>query len=82
MMINILRWRELLATLEKQWIVDRDGNRTGVILSIEAYEAMLDDLEMQDDVRAYDEARPEGGPKIPWEQVKQEIEREKGWTTE
>ena len=81
-MINILRWRELLATLEKQWIVDRDGNRTGVILSIEAYEAMLDDLEMQDDVRAYDEAKAEGGPTIPWEQVKQEIEREKGWTTE
>jgi len=71
-----------MATLEKQWIVDRDGNRTGVILGIEAYEAMLDDLEMQDDVRAYDEARAEGGPKIPWEQVKQEIEREKGWTTE
>ena len=68
-----------MATIEKQWIVDREGKRTGVILSLEEYEAMIDELEMQDDVRAYDEAKAEGGPTIPWEDAKREIEREKGW---
>jgi len=69
-----------LATLEEPWIVDRNGNRTGIILSLEEYEAMLDDLEMADDVRAYDEAKAEGGPTIPWEEVQRQIELEKGWS--
>jgi PHD/YefM family antitoxin component YafN of YafNO toxin-antitoxin module len=30
--------------VKEQYIIDRDGNKTGIILSIEQYEQMLEDL--------------------------------------
>jgi PHD/YefM family antitoxin component YafN of YafNO toxin-antitoxin module len=30
--------------VEKQYIIDREGNKTAIILSIEQYEQMLEDL--------------------------------------
>ncbi len=31
-------------SVREQYIIDREGNKTGVILSIEQYEQMLEDL--------------------------------------
>jgi PHD/YefM family antitoxin component YafN of YafNO toxin-antitoxin module len=31
-------------SVKEQYIIDREGNKTGVILSIEQYEQMLEDL--------------------------------------
>ncbi len=43
--------------LAPRYIVDQDGNRTAVILDIETYEHLLEEIEDAADVRAYDEAK-------------------------
>lgn len=43
--------------LAPRYIVDQDGNRTAVILDIETYEQLLEEIEDVADVRAYDAAK-------------------------
>ena len=43
--------------MEARYIVDENGKRTGVILSVEEYERLIEELEELEDVRAFDEAR-------------------------
>jgi len=68
--------------LAVQYVTDEDGNRVSVVLSVADFEQLLDDLEEVYDARAYHAAKAEGGEAIPWEIVKAEIERERGWPTE
>jgi hypothetical protein len=60
----------------RQYLVDEKGRRTGIVLSIKEYEALLEAVEDLEDIRAADEARAEGGEPIPWEQVKAELRAE------
>ena len=57
---------------QRQYLVDENGKRTGVVLSMREYKALLEAAEDLADLRAADEARAEGGA-IPWEQVKAEL---------
>lgn len=64
--------------------MNEDGERVGVILGIEEYERMVEELEEFEDIlatQAYDEAKAEierGEDKlIPWEQAKKEIGEER-----
>ena len=54
-------------------MVDRDGNRIGVVLDIEAYEKILEDLEELESIRAYDAAKSADDEAIPFEQAIDEI---------
>jgi len=65
--------------IKERFVVDEDGKRVSVILDIEDYERLLEELEMLDDIRAYDEAKAEGGTGRPFEEVMREIEQERGW---
>jgi len=51
-----------------QYIIDTEGHRTAVILPIEDYEEMMEDLEMG---RAAREAKSE--PRRPFEEVVKEL---------
>ncbi len=62
---------------KERYIVDKDGNHVGVILDIEDYRQLLEDLEELEDIRAYDEAKASGDEAIPLEQAIEEIERER-----
>jgi PHD/YefM family antitoxin component YafN of YafNO toxin-antitoxin module len=63
--------------MEARYIVDENGKRTGVILSVEEYERMIEALEDLEDVRLYDEAKAalqRGESEIvPLEQAMREI---------
>jgi PHD/YefM family antitoxin component YafN of YafNO toxin-antitoxin module len=63
--------------MEARYIVDESGKRVSVILPIEEYESMLEELEELEDIRAYDEAKAalERGEDevIPLDQAMQEI---------
>ncbi len=67
--------------MEARYIVDKNGKRTGVILPVELYERLIEELEELDDVRAAEEARREiesgADELIPWEQAKREMEEER-----
>ncbi len=54
--------------MQPQYITDENGNRVSVILPIQDYESLLEDL---DDLAAIAEQRNE--KTIPWEQVKKEL---------
>ena len=63
--------------METRYIVDENGKRVSVILPIEEYESMLEELEELEDIRAYDEAKTvlERGEDevIPLDQAMREI---------
>ncbi|TDE06498.1 hypothetical protein [Flavobacterium hiemivividum] len=43
--------------METQFLTDKNGNRTAVVLPIEKYNRMIEELEDLEDVRLYDEAK-------------------------
>ncbi len=58
---------------KEKYMVDKDGNRIGVILDIEAYNKILEDLEELESIRAYDAAKSADDEAIPFEQAIDEI---------
>lgn len=42
---------------EKQFITNKDGEKLGVILPIDEYEKLIEELEELDDIRLYDEVK-------------------------
>jgi len=58
-----------------RYIVDDQGKKVAIILDIEEYERLLEELEELDDIRAYDEAKAEGDEFIPAKQAWAEIDR-------
>ena len=67
-----------------RYVVDENGKRVAVLLDIEEYERMIEELEEFEDIlarRAYNEAKAElergEDELIPWEQAKREIEEER-----
>jgi hypothetical protein len=62
----------------QSFLVDADGNRVGVVLDMREYQAVLEELEELDAVRAYDAAKASGEQPIPFdEQAIEEIERQR-----
>jgi hypothetical protein len=58
----------------QSFLVDAEGKRVGVVLDMREYQAVLEELEELDAVRAYDAAKASGEKPIPFEQAIQEIE--------
>ncbi len=56
-----------MATLGARYIVDEQGNRVAVVLDIEVYRQILEELEELEAIRAYDEAKASGETPIPLE---------------
>jgi hypothetical protein len=61
--------------LKERYIVDEEGNRIEVILSLEDYRKLLAELEELESIRAYDAAKASGDEVVPFEQAVAEIER-------
>jgi len=58
----------------KERIKTSNGNGIGVVLDIEDYHRLLQELEELDSIRAYDTAKASGDEVIPFEQAVMEIE--------
>ena len=60
-----------------RYVTDENGKRVEVIMPVEEYERMLEELEELEDVRLYDEAKAEiqreGSDVVPLEQAMREI---------
>ena len=59
-------------TTEPRFVLDETGNRVAVVLPIDVYEELVEQLEQQDDLRAIEEALKDS-ERITWEQVKTEL---------
>ena len=60
--------------LKKKYLTDQQGNRIGVLLDIEEYQKLLEELEELEAIRAYDNAISSDVEEIPFEVVIAEIE--------
>jgi hypothetical protein len=60
---------------ERQFVVNERGEKVAVILGIEEYEELLEDLEDLQAVREYDEAKASGETPIPLEEALARIEK-------
>jgi len=67
-----------MAVHKHQFVVDDSGKKTAVILDIEEYEELIDEVEELEALRAYDSAKAADDEAIPFEQAVSEIER--GWS--
>lgn len=55
--------------IQQRYLVDEAGTRIAVVLPIEEYELLMEELEELADARAYDEAMTSGDEELPLEQV-------------
>ena len=61
--------------MKRKFLVDEKGKRIAVVLSIRAYNRLLERMEDLEDVHAYDKARALGETPIPLDQALAEIRR-------
>ena len=63
--------------MDVRYLTDENGERVGVLLGIEEYERLMEELEELADIQAYDEAKAEiereGDEAIPLDQAMREI---------
>jgi hypothetical protein len=52
-----------------QYLTDAQGNKIAVVLEIETYQKLLDELEELEAIRAYDEAISSDDEEIPFEEA-------------
>jgi len=58
-----------------QFLVNEKGEKIAVVIGIQEYEKLLEQLEELEDIRAFDEAEASGETPIPFDQAIAEIER-------
>jgi hypothetical protein len=63
--------------IHPQFITDSEGNRISVVLPMEEYRALLEELDMADDIRLYDHVKDSDEPSIPLDEAFKMIESER-----
>lgn len=66
-----------MAIAKQKYVVNEKGQPVGVLLDIEEYHKLLEEVEELESIRAYDVAKASGDEKIPLEQAVKEIEKER-----
>ena len=59
---------------DERYIVDKNGNRMGVVLDVDEYQKLLEGVEELESIRAFDQAKASGETPLPFEQAVSEIE--------
>jgi PHD/YefM family antitoxin component YafN of YafNO toxin-antitoxin module len=60
---------------ERQFVVNERGEKIAVVISIEEYEKILEELEDRDAIRDYEEAKTSGEIPVPFDEAIVRIER-------
>lgn len=66
-----------MGALRQQFIEDKQGNRIAVLMPIDQYNKLLEQLEDMEDIRAYDASKAEDDEIIPFDQAISEIEKKR-----
>jgi len=64
-----------VVSLQERFVVDEHGQRVSVLIDIETYRRLLQELEGVDALRAYDAAKASGDAAIPFDQAVAKIEQ-------
>ena len=65
----------MMGAVRQQFIEDSQGNRIAVLMPIDQYNKMMEQLEEINDIRAYDAAKAQDDEIIPFDQAVREIEK-------
>lgn len=65
-------------TKAPQFVVNARGEKVAVVMSIEEYERILEELEDLDAIREFEEAKASGEAPVPFEEAVARIERNRG----
>jgi PHD/YefM family antitoxin component YafN of YafNO toxin-antitoxin module len=60
---------------ERQFVVNERGEKVAVVISIEEYEKILEELEDLEAIREYEEAKASGETPVPFDEAIARIER-------
>jgi PHD/YefM family antitoxin component YafN of YafNO toxin-antitoxin module len=60
---------------ERQFVVNERGEKVAVVIGIEEYEKILEELEDRDAIRDYEEAKASGEIPVPFDEAIARIER-------
>ena len=63
--------------MKTQFVTNAKGKKVAVILPIEQYQKMIEELEEAEDIRLYDKAKAEGGESIPMDEAFDMIEKKR-----
>ncbi len=63
-----------MVSIHPQYITDNSGNKLSVVLAMQEFKEIMDELEELDDIRLYDEAHADDGPSIPVDEAFKIIE--------
>jgi len=63
--------------IKEKYVVDEQGNRVAVLLDLEDYQRLLEELEELECIRAYDAAKASGEQPVPFELAVKEIEQQR-----
>lgn len=63
-----------MRTIHPQYITDDTGKKISVVLPIEEYHTIMEELEELQDIRLYDEAKGSDEPSIPIDEAFKMIE--------
>ncbi len=66
-----------MITLHEHFVIDEDGKRTAILIDIEEYNKLLEELEELESIRAFDAAKSSGDEAIPFDQAVAEIEKQR-----
>ena len=66
-----------MSQFNEKYLVDDTGERVAVLLDIDQYQRILEELEELETVRAYDAAKGAQDESIPLDQAIKEIEQER-----
>ncbi|MBD3184583.1 hypothetical protein GF312_20045 [Candidatus Poribacteria bacterium] len=66
-----------MGAIRQQFIEDSQGNRIAVLMPIDQYNKMLEQLEEIEDILAYDTAKAQDDEVIPFDQAVREIEKDR-----
>ncbi len=62
-----------MVALQERYLTDHEGKRVGVVLDMERFQHILEDLEELDDIRAFDAAQTSGDDGVPFDRAIAEI---------
>lgn len=62
--------------IEHQFLTDINGIKKAVIIPLDEWQKLMNELEELDDIRAYDLAKKNPSPAIPFEEAVNQISKE------
>jgi hypothetical protein len=63
-----------MLTVHPQYITDSTGKKLSVVLPLDEFETIMEDLEELNDIRLYDEAKSDTEPAVPIDEAFKMIE--------